>query len=235
MVWHERAEVMTDSVASLERLDADRVSTPEPLIAAVRRRFMGRYPVDPFGLDPQVADFVMPVFAAMIRVQTSGGEHVPDRGPAVIVANRGFGVAEPTALGIAVQHATGRRLRVVGAPQMPIVGPLARRLGAIASTDDDVVAALHAGYLVGLPLSQTWMRTGAGALSPAVAPAMAHAPIVPAAVQTVGRLGTVLGTWQVRFGPLVTLPETYDRDDPIAAARFADEVRHSVAAVLAEL
>jgi len=226
---------MTGSVASLERLDADRISTPESLFAAARRRFMGRYPVDPFGLDPQIADLVMPVFAAMIRVQTSGGEHVPDHGPAVIVANRGFGVAEPTALGIAVQHATGRRLRVVGAPPMPIIGPIARRLGAIASTDDDVVAALHAGHLVGLPLSPTWLRTGAGSVPLAVAPAMTHAPIVPAAVQTVGRLGTVLGTWQVRFGPLVTLPETYDRDDPIAAARFADEVRRAVAAVLSEV
>jgi 1-acyl-sn-glycerol-3-phosphate acyltransferase len=226
---------MSDSVASLERLDADRISTPEPLLAAARRRFMGRYPVDPFGLDPQLADLAAPVMAAMIRVQTSGGEHVPDHGPAVIVANRGFGIAEPTALGIAVQHATGRRVRFVGAPQMPIIGPLTRRLGAIASTDDDVVAALHAGHLVGLPLSPTWMRTGAGAVPLAVAPAMTHAPIVPAAVQTVGRLGTVLGAWQVRFGPVVTLPETYDRDDPIAAARFADEVRRSVAAVLAEL
>jgi hypothetical protein len=223
------------TVASLDRLDVDRITSPEPLWVAVRRRFMGRYPVDPFGLDPQIADLAALVFAAMIRVQTSGGEHVPDHGPAVIVANRGFGVAEPTALGIAVQHATGRRLRVVGAPQMPLLGPLARRLGAIASTDDDVVAALHAGHLVGLPLSPTWMRTGAGAVPLAVAPAMTHAPIVPAAVQAVGRLGTVLGTWQVRFGPLVTLPETYDKDDPIAAARFADAVRRSVGAVLTEL
>ena len=94
---------------------------------------------------------------------------MPDHGPAVIVANRGFGIAEPAVLGIAVRRATGRRLRVVGAPQMPVLGRLARRLGAIASTDDDVVAALHAGHLVGLPLSPTWMRTGAGAVPLAVA------------------------------------------------------------------
>ena len=220
---------------NFDRLDADRISPPESIVRAVRRRFMGRYPVDPFGLDPQLADLAVPFFGAMIRVQVSGGEHVPDHGPAVIVANRGFGVAEPTALGTAVQHATGRRLRVVGAPAWPLVGAAARRLGAIASTDDDVVAALHAGHLVGLPLSPTWFRTGAGGVPYSVAPAITHAPIVPAAVQPVGRLGTVLGSWQVRFGPLVTLPETYDPSDPIAAARFADAMRGAVGAVLSEL
>ena len=56
----------------------------------------------------------------------------PTTGPAVIVSNRGFGVAEPAALGVAVQRASGRRLRVVGAPDVP-VRRRARRAASVRS------------------------------------------------------------------------------------------------------
>ena len=95
-----------------------------------------------------------------------------------------------------------------------------------------MAAALRSGHLVGVPLAPTGLRTGAGAAPLAVAPAVTHAPIVPAAVKPVGRLGSVIGSWHVRFGPLVTLPETYDPDDPLAAARFADAMRAAVRALL---
>ena len=58
----------------------------------------------PFGFDPQVVDLVSPLFAAAIRVEVEGGEHVPTTGPAVLVANRGFGIVEPAVLGIAVRR-----------------------------------------------------------------------------------------------------------------------------------
>ena len=59
---------------------------------------------------------------------------------------------------------------------------------------------------------------------------MTHAPIVPAAVTPGGPFGIALGPWQVRFGPLVTLADPYDPDDPLAAARFAEAVRDAVVA-----
>ena len=40
------------------------------------------------------------------------------------------------------------------------------------------------------------------------------------------------GSFNVTFGPLVTLPDPYDPDDPLAAARFADEMRASVRTLL---
>jgi 1-acyl-sn-glycerol-3-phosphate acyltransferase len=213
-------------------LDVDRIARPEPLLTALRRRASGRYPVDPFGLDPQLADLCVPVFDAAVRVRVSGGEHVPITGPAVIVSNRGFGIAEPAALGIAVQRASGRRLRVVGAPDVPFLGMALRRLGAISSSDTDVASALRAGYLVGIPLAPTWLRTGAGHAPHAVARALTLAPIVPAAVHAVGRFGGVIGSWAVRFGPLVTLADPYDPNDPLAAARFTDAMRRAVGALL---
>jgi hypothetical protein len=87
---------------TVDVLDADRIARPEAPWAALRRRASGRYPVDPFGLDPQLADLCVPLFEAAVRVRVSGGEHVPSTGPAVIVSNRGFGVAELAALGVAV-------------------------------------------------------------------------------------------------------------------------------------
>jgi hypothetical protein len=218
--------------STLDRLDADRVARPEPLVHALRRRVAGRYPVDPFGLDPQIADAVFPLFNLAVRVTVSGGEHVPSVGPAVIVSNRGFGIAEPAAVGLAVKRVTGRRLRVVGAPPTPILGSMTRRLGAIASSDHDVASALRAGHLVGVPLAPTWLRTGAGSAPLRVAPAMTHAPIIPAAVVPVGRFGSMIGSWQVRFGSYVRLREEYDPDDPLAVARFADAMRAAVRALL---
>jgi len=214
-------------------LDADRIASPEPLVVALRRRLAGRYPIDPFGLDPQIADLLAPAFDTAIRVRVSGGEHVPNSGPTVIVSNRGFGVFEPAALAVAVRRASGRRLRVVGAPDFPVMGTVTRRLGAISSSDPDVAAALRAGHLVGIPLAPTWLRTGAGDAPSAIARALTLSPIVPAAVRARGRFGAVIGSWEVTFGPMVTLAERYDPDDPLAAARFTDAMRRAVGALLA--
>ena len=213
-------------------LDADRIARPETPWSALRRRVSGRYPVDPFGLDPQLADLSVPLFAAALRVHVSGGQHIPATGPAVIVSNRGFGVAEPAALGVAVQRACGRRLRVVGAPDMPFLGTVTRRLGAISSSEPDVASALRAGHLVGIPLAPTWLRTGAGDAPLGVARALTLAPIIPAAVRGVGRFGGIAGSWDVTFGPMVTLSEPYDPNDPLAAARFIEAMRLAVGALL---
>ncbi len=226
---------MTTDMAAVERpavLDPDVIAPPEPVLTALRRRLAGRYPIDPFGLDPQIADLAAPVFDATMRVRVNGGEHVPATGPTVIVSNRGFGVYEPAALGVAVKRSSGRRLRVVGAPDLRFLGTATRRLGAISSSGPDVAAALRAGHLVGIPLAPTWLRTGAGDAPIAVARALTLAPIVPAAITPLGRFGGFIGAWEVTFGPMVTLADPYDPDDPLAAARFTDAMRRAVGALL---
>jgi 1-acyl-sn-glycerol-3-phosphate acyltransferase len=219
------------SVAQFDARDTEFVRPAESPLDALRRRFSGRYPVDAFGLDPQLADIVAPIVGLGVRVHIEGEGNVPSTGPAAIVANRGFGLMEPAALGIAVRHATGRRLRIVGAPTVPILGGFVRRLGAIGASETDIAVALRAGHLVGVPLSPTWLRTSAGIPPHGLVRALTHAPIIPAAVVAKGPLGTPL-TWHVRFGPLVTLSDPYDPNDPLAAARFADAMRASVRGLL---
>jgi 1-acyl-sn-glycerol-3-phosphate acyltransferase len=219
-------------VADRDRLDVDHIERVVPLTTLLRRRFDGRYPIDAFGFDPQVVDLVSPLFTAVIRVDVEGGENVPATGPAVLVANRGFGIAEPAVLGIAVRRVVARRLRIVGAPGIPALGGLARRLGAISASAPDMRACLRAGNLVAVPLAPTWLRRGAGIPPRPLLQAMTNAPIVPVAVTPGGPLGTAIAPWRVRFGPLVTLPDPYDPGDPLAAARFGEAVRDAVSGLL---
>ena len=77
------------------------------------------------------------------------------------------------------------------------------------------------------------LRIDAGDAPAALATARSRtAPIVPAAVVPYGRLGALIGSWEVRFGRLVTLRDPYDPDDPLAAGRFADAMQEAVAALL---
>jgi len=224
--------VTVRAVADRERLDVDHIVNIAPVGTMLKRRFDGRYPIDPFGFDPQVVDLVTPLFTAAIRVEVEGGENVPQTGPAVLFANRGFGILEPAVLGISVRRVASRRLRIVGAPSVPALGGLVRRLGGISASAADMRACLRAGNLVAVPLAPTWLRRGAGIPPRPLLQAMTTAPIVPVAVTPGGPLGMAIAPWRVRFGPLVTLPDPYDPGDPLAAARFGEAVRDAVSDLL---
>lgn len=213
-------------------LDPDRVSDPESLPRAARRRIGGRYAIDPFGLDPHLCDLAFPLVSTLVRVQVHGGEHVPSTGGAVIIANRGFGVAEPAALSVGVRRVTGRRLRVAGVPPTPLFGGTVRRFGAVGANPRDVSAILRAGHLVAVPLAPTWLRTGAGMPPLPLMVAMTRGPVIPAAVSPGGPLGLALRPWQVRFGAQVELDEPYPPGDPLGGARLAEAVRDAVAGLL---
>jgi hypothetical protein len=214
-------------------LDIDRVGAPDSIVTAVRRRFGGRYPTDPFGLDPQLSDLAAPVITTVVRVSIVGGENVPTDGGATLVANRGFGFLEPAVLAVAVRRATGRRLRVIGAPTAPLFGGLSRRLGAISDSPRDLATCLRAGHLVAVPLAPTWLRTGAGTPPLPLMQAMTRAPSIPVAVKPGGPFGTVIRPWRVHFGAPVALDEPHDPGDPLGAARLAEAVRDAVSQLLA--
>lgn len=214
-------------------MDVDHVAPPEPLAKTVRRRFGGRYPTDPWGLDPQVCDLVYPALGPFVRVDMHGDEHIPRTGAAVLVSNRGFGVAEPAVLTVAVRTAVQRRLRMAGLPSVPLVSGFARRLGAIVAEPRDVAGVVRAGHLVGVTLAPTWLRTGAGTPPLPLVGAMTRAPVIPVAVKPGGPLGTAVRAWRVRVGPPVVLEEPLEPGDPLAAAQLAEHVRDAVAALLA--
>lgn len=220
------------SIGDRNALEVDHVGDSLPFVETLRRRLGGRFPIDAFGFDPQIVDLIAPIFTTTLRVKVEGGENVPATGPAVLVANRGFGIAEPAVLGVAVRKVVARRLRIVGASEVPALGGIVRRLGAISASAPDMRACLRAGNLVAVPLAPTWLRRGAGMPPRPLLQAMTSAPIVPVAVIPGGPFGTSFGPWGVRFGPLVTLPDPYDPGDPLAAARFGEAVRDAVAGLL---
>ncbi len=212
-------------------LDADRASTAVTPMEFVRRRFGGRYLIDPFGFDPQLADVSSAIVEMGVRIELEGSEHLPLHGAASLVVNRGVGLVEPTAVGLAVRRAVGRRVRIVGLPGLPFAHGLGRRLGAIAATSDDVAAALRARHLVLVPLAHTWLRADAGVAPLAIVQALVAHPVVPVAVQPCGPFGAPT-KWRVRFGSPIVADPTYDHDDPLAAADLGEQMREGVASLL---
>jgi len=200
----------------------------------LRRRVDGGYALDAFGADPQLQDLVAPIANRMVRVELTGAEHIPAVGPATLVANRGYGLAEPFVLATAVRTAVGRRLRIEGAPPLPIARDLAYKLGALGFHADDVRAALQAGHLVGLPLAPTWWRTGAGAPPREVMLACTGAPMIPVAIKPGGPFNLALRPWQVIVGEPITIPKSAGTGDPLAAAELGDRVRRAVRALLGD-
>jgi hypothetical protein len=213
-------------------LDADRASDPESPLDALRRRIGGRYPIDPFGLDPQLCDAGAPIVEALVHVRVDGADRFPADGPAVFVMNRGLGILEPTALAIAVRQHARRRLRVLGAPSVPFVGGLLRRLGAVNASPDDVTACLRAGHLVAVPLAPTWFGAGAGTPPLHLMQAVMGFTVFPVAVLPGGPLGTPIGPWRVRIGAHIALDGSYAIGDPLGAAELAEAVRAAVDGLL---
>lgn len=213
-------------------LDSDRAHDPESLSKALRRRIDGRFPVDQFGADPLLQDVLAPLIGLCTPVHVENAERLPDIGPAVLVSNRGVGLGEPIALSVAVRKTVRRRLRVVGTPELPMLGVALRKLGGVGWRPDDIRALLRAKHLVAVPLGPTWLRTGAG--SPPLdllVPALGY-PVIPVAVRAGGPLGLALRPWRVIIGEPVEQRSGLARDQ-LAAAELAERVRESVAALLA--
>lgn len=212
-------------------VDADRTQTAD-LLHGLRRRFEGRYPVDAFGADPQLQDLVAPFVTSTLRVQVEHPERLPGAGPAVVVSNRGLGVVEPAALAVALRQESGRRLRIVGAPDVPFLGDLMRKLGAIMSYAGDLAALLRAEHVAALPLGPTWLRTGAGTPPIQLLVAALGYPVIPVAVRPGGPFGLPLRPWRVTVGRSLPVRAERGSGDPLAAAELAEAARESVLRLL---
>ncbi|MGH9030944.1 MAG: hypothetical protein ACRDY4_07420 [Acidimicrobiia bacterium] len=213
-------------------IDADRAESPGSLIAAARRRLTGRYPIDPFGADPQLMDLVAPLVALGVRVRVEHAERLPSVGGALLVANRGLGFLEPAAVAAAVRQVTGRRVRVVGAPDLPMVGPLLRKFGALGGHPDDVGALLRAGHLAAAPLAPTWLRPSAGEPPRALLAAILGFPVIPLAVLPGGPVGLPVRPWHVIVGEVVETETDAVPGDALAAAELSERVRDAVRRLL---
>ena len=208
--------------------DGDRVQALESPLAFARRRFDGRFQIDAFGGDAQLMDLAGLVIAFGVRVQVEHAERLPRIGGALVVANRGLGIIEPAAVAIAVRVAVGRRLRVIGASDAPIVGDILRKIGAVGYRADDVAALLRAGHLAAAPLASTWFRSGAGAPPRELLAAILGYPVVPAAVLPGGPGPLPIRPWRVIIGPVVETATDAVPGDTLAGAELAERTRAAV-------
>ena len=200
------------------------------VVDVARRRWEGTNVVDPWGLDHDLVALADPVMDLRWSIALDGAEGIPKEGPAVLVANRRFGISEPLVLGRAVRRATGRTARILGVPDVPPIGPALRRLGGAVDRPEELASLLRAGELVmvGLGVSVRW-RHRAGSLDPrALAPALRQrVPVLPTAV-----IGQELGrAWRVVVGEPLPLPAGAG---PLAVAELAESARGGVQALLDE-
>jgi hypothetical protein len=200
------------------------------VLEQLRRRLDGRYAVDEWGYDPDLVDLLDPLLGLRWRAELDGAEHVPPAGPAVVVASRRLGLAEPLVLARAVRVATGRAVRFLGIPDVAPVGPVLRRLGGAVGRPEELAGLLRADQVCALSLGRTWRRRHRpGSLAPEILePALAAgAPVLPAAVLG----GELSGRWRVVVGePLQPAPGR----GPLALAELAEAVRDAVQALLDE-
>ncbi len=142
-----------DGAAHLQELLLDAVDF-------VRRRLQGDYAVDEFGFDPELTERVLlavlrPVYRRWFRVELRGADRIPgDRG-ALLVGNHSGTVAwDALMTQVAVHDSTdGRFLRLLGADLVfatPVVGDVARRMGATLAASSDAERLLSSGELVGV-------------------------------------------------------------------------------------
>lgn len=214
--------------ARVPAVDEDRVQALESPLAFARRRFDGHFRIDAFGGDAQLMDLSGRALEMGVRFEVEHGGRLPQIGGALIVANRGLGVIEPAVLTIAVRQAVGRRLRVVGAPDVPVLGDVLRKIGAIGYRADDVAALLRAGHLAAAPMGPTWLRSGAGAPPRELLAAILGFPVVPAAVVPGGPGRLPIRPWRVIVGPVVETATDAVPGDTLAGAELAERTRAAV-------
>ena len=219
--------------AALDVAADDRVQPLDSPLAFARRRLDGRFQIDAFGGDAQLMDLAGRVLALGVRVEVEHAERIPRLGGALLVANRGLGIFEPAALAVAVRQTVGRRLRVTGAPDVPVVGDVVRKIGAVGYRADDVAVLLRAGHLAAAPLAPTWLRSGAGAPPRELLAAILGFPVVPAAVLPGGPGRLPIRPWRVVVGPVVETSTDAVPGDTLAGAELAERTRTAVNRLLA--
>lgn len=126
-----------------------------------RHLTLATYDVDPFGLDPVVAEMAWHVLNGLyydyFRVEVDGIEHVPTEGGAVLVANHGGALLpyDGAMLNLAVMNESPvpRRVRVLATEifnMLPSVSHLYRKVGATYAAREDAREILRRGHLLGV-------------------------------------------------------------------------------------
>jgi 1-acyl-sn-glycerol-3-phosphate acyltransferase len=179
-----------------------------------QRRLAGGYEVDEFGFDPDLNSAVlMPAALALyrnwFRVQARGLQHIPDAGPALVVANHS-GVLPLDAIMLQAcvfaEHPASRNLRLLGADlvyRLPVLGSLARRSGHTRADPAEALQLLAAGDLVGVfpegfkgigkPFTERYQLQRFGRGGFARTALQAGVPVIPCAIVGAEEIYPMLG------------------------------------------
>ena len=124
----------------------------------VKRRLHGEYETDEWGFDPEVMEAVAPFFEFLYRkywrVTTTGLEHVPGTGRALLVSNHSGQLpfdGSMLASAIKLEHPGNRLVRTMFAswfPTLPVVAPLFVKCGQVTATEDNGIRLLENEELV---------------------------------------------------------------------------------------
>jgi hypothetical protein len=194
-------------------------------VTFAEQRAAGLHEVDPWGFDRGVYDLAARAGRLRWSVRVEGAVNVPPDGPALLVVNRRVGISEPMVVAMGVHEHTGRRVRPVGIPDVPVLGPFLRRLGGVLDAPAEIRGLLRAGEIVAVPCSRQPLHADMpGMLRAAAVEAAldAGAPVFPVAVR-----GCELGlAWNVRIGDAVRAPHD------ATPATMADAARAALAGLL---
>ena len=103
-----------------------------------------------------VLPLLRPLYRTWFRVHTTGIDHLPATGGALVIANHSGTLpldALMTAMAVHEEHPAGRYLRMLGADLvfgMPVLGSLARKAGQTLACAPDAERLLNSGELVGV-------------------------------------------------------------------------------------
>ena len=147
--------------APAERIGPFAAATVREALDFARRRLTGDYVVDEFGFDAELTEKVLlpllrPWHDVYWRAEWLGLDNVPSEGPALLVQNHAGTLpvdAVVMKFGLLDKHAAHRHVRLLAADlafRMPIVAPLARKMGNTLAHPEDALRLLRSGELVGV-------------------------------------------------------------------------------------
>jgi 1-acyl-sn-glycerol-3-phosphate acyltransferase len=179
-----------------------------------RQRLDGEGEVDQFGFDPDFNGRVlMPMARALYQrwfgVQMRGLPHVPEAGPALVVANHSGTLPVDAIMlqaGLHDEHPAHRNLRFLGADlvyEIPLLASLARKVGHIRACRANAHGLLRSGEVVGVfpegfkgigkPFADRYQLQRFGRGGFAATAIRARVPIIPCAIVGAEEIYPLLG------------------------------------------
>lgn len=184
------------------------------------QRVAGSYTVDAWGLDPDWHRAAVRLGSLRYAVRVAGERRIPAEGPTMVIVNRSLTLTAPIVAAIGIARTSGRAARLVGVPDVAVVGAALRRVGAVLAHPDEVASLLRAGELVVVPLQWRAMYGGmAGGLDLGMASAALDtgATVLP----SVARGHEWSRTWHYTIGTALEVARAAGREPAVDLAEAA--------------